>query len=260
MDDNKDKSKRNRSAAYPSSSLAEAVDHLKLIHNDLGKGPYDRDSAAKSIGYNGVSGASASKIAALVHYGLIQRVGSGYIETELGTSIALSIDQDEESKALLEAFKSPTLFSKLLSDFSGKALPAKLEIILVRQYRITEQASKDAAKAFRESAEFVGVLKNGFLTSEAETEGTMDSTGSTPSSIERATANTPAYDAFKPAQGEVAIEVGPGVKVVFSNELMLHMATGKFSKGIEQLSKDLVALNPQQPLVDTVDNHEEAQS
>lgn len=260
MEENKKISKKSRSAAYPSSSLSEAVEHLKKIHKDLGKGPYDRDSAAKSIGYSGVSGASASKIAALAHYGLIQRIGSGYIETELGTRIALSIDQEEESDALLEAFKSPTLFSKLFSDFGGKAIPAKLEIILVRQYRITEQASKDAAKAFRESAEFVGILKNGFLHETVEAEDVNKNAGIISRTVDPATPsgsaqNTPSYES-----GEVAFEVGPGIKVVFSKELMLYVATGKFSKGIEQLSKDLEDLEVQQKSTQTVvDDHEEPQ-
>lgn len=262
MDSTKDKAKKNRSAAYPSTGLAEAVEQLKMIHNDLGKGPFDRDSAAKSIGYNGVSGASASKIAALVHYGLIQRVGSGYIETDLGTSIVLSFDQEEESRALLEAFKSPTLFSKLLSDFGGKALPAKLEVILVRQYRITEQASKDAAKAFRESAEFVGVLKNGFLIEKAEIDvaGDHERAAEILHTDERTIEADYTRGTFKSLPDEIAIEVRKGIKVVFSNDLMLHMATGKFSKGIEQLAKDFDSLSLQTTSIDMADDHEEAQS
>lgn len=258
MDDKKDKVKKNRSAAYPSTALPEAIEQLRQIHNDLGKGPYDRESAAKSLGYTGVSGASASKIAALVHYGLIQRVGGGYIETDLGTSIALPVDQDEESKALLEAFKSPALFTKLLNDFGGKSLPAKLEVILVRQYRITEQASKDVAKVFRESAEFVGVLKNGFLNEESDSP--------TPNNANNRvshTANNPPSAQQQPAglgSNEVAVDIGPGLKVVFSQELFMQLATGKFSKGIEQLTLDLQAISPSRPSVDMVGDDEEEAS
>src|SRR5258707_586923 len=138
-----DKMKKNRSAAYPSIALQEAVDQLRRLHVELGKGPYDRTMAAKSLGYRGVSGASASKIAALVHYGLISRVGGGYQETELGTSLALPLDRAEETGTLRAAFNSPALFVKLMDDFGGRALPVKLDIILTRQYKITEQASAD---------------------------------------------------------------------------------------------------------------------
>lgn len=242
-----EKAKKNRSAAYPSTTLSDAIEQLKQIHSDLGKGPYDRESAAKSLGYTGVSGASSSKIAALVHYGLIQRTGGGYIETDLGTSIALPVDRMEESKALLEAFKSPALFAKLLTDFTGKSLPSKLDVILTRQYRITEQASKDVARVFKESAEFVGVLKNGFLGTETEYQDAhtpSDARLQENTSNQGQTPNISSSATHNPSN-DILVEVGPGLKVVFSQELMLQVATGKFSKGIGQLSEDLSELNKQ---------------
>ena len=56
---------------------------------------------------------------------------------------------------------------------------------------------------------------------------------------------------------DISIVVGKGVKVVFSHELMLQVATGKFSKSIEQLSSDLAALIEQQPVRKMVDGNEE---
>jgi hypothetical protein len=106
----------------------------------------------------------------------------------------------------------------------------------------------------------VGVLKNGFLAHDNPSEGDMtDGVNAT----QAATADLPGNPApgiSKPAPGEVAIQVGPGVKVVFSDELMIHVATAKFSKGIEQLSKDLDALNAQQSETAKVGSHEEAES
>lgn len=260
------KQKKERSAAYPSSSLPEAVELLKKLHIDLGKGPYDRTSAAKSLGYKGVSGASAMKIATLVHFGLIERVGGGYRETDLGNKLALPMDRSEETDALKEAFMSPTLFSRLMSEYQGKSIPQKLDIILTRQYKITEKVSHEAAKVFRESAEFVGLLENGFLKEiDADITDSIDENKAMPviedfQDTPVARPVNPGPKKSSPNFSEYAISVGDGLKVVFAQDLMLDVATGKFSKGIEQLKKDLSEISGGQDLnIQPVVKDEEAE-
>lgn len=176
------KNKRNRSAAYPAIDIQEAQQHLSTLHRNLGAGPYDRLNAAKVLGYKGVTGASASRIAALVHYGMLQRVaGGGYAETELAKKILNHLDDAELAECLIVAFLSPALFASLYKDFKDKALPQKLDVILVRNYRITEQAARDVARIFRQSAERVGLLSNGFMSSrQTDTQENIELDGLTP--------------------------------------------------------------------------------
>lgn len=155
--------RRGRSAAYPACTLEAAIDGMTKLKDNLGKGPYSRDEAAKALGYSGVTGASAGKIAACVHYGLLVRTGNSYDLSDLANRILHSTSDAERGEAIVEAFQTPTLYNKLLQAYAGQALPTMLPSILIRNYGIVDRAAENVAKTFRETAEFAGFLHNGVL-------------------------------------------------------------------------------------------------
>ena len=73
QDEGKVKDKRERSTSYPSISLERAINFVEKMRKTVGPGPYDRQIALEGLGYAGVSGASASKIASLIHFGLLEK-------------------------------------------------------------------------------------------------------------------------------------------------------------------------------------------
>ena len=64
-----------RSSPYPSSNLETAIEDVATLRERLGKGPYSREEAAQALGYKGVNGISASRIASCGYFGLLSRSG-----------------------------------------------------------------------------------------------------------------------------------------------------------------------------------------
>lgn len=157
------KRKVERSAAYPSLDLEEAVRRAQSLYDGLGSGPYTREIAAKAIGYAGLNGVSARAIAALTHYGLLDRDGNVYHPSELLIRILHPRDEVDKSNAVKEAIIKPKLFNALIQRYGSAALPSLLENILVLDYHINNNVAKDVVKTFKKSIEFVGILKNGVL-------------------------------------------------------------------------------------------------
>lgn len=238
------KTKRERSAAYPAADLEEALGLLKDVHDKFGVGPYGREDAAKAMGYGGVNGRSAGKIAGLVHYNMLERVpGGGYKETPFGTELLNPIDEREFRTGLVKAFLSPSLFSRLMTDLGNRVLPQKLDVILMRNYRITEAASKEVAETFRKSAEYCGLLKNGFLSlATSNPEDTLKSEVNHNSAPESPAPKPVVNERSLASSGKLVIDLGGGVSLHIPQELALALATGKFGTEIDRLEKKIKKL------------------
>lgn len=251
MENSNIQNKRPRSAAYPSVSLEDCITLLKQLHENLGSGPYDRLSAVQALGYKGISGAASSKVAALVHFGFLERLGSGYKETERARTVLMPIDTTEELNAIRESFLSPTLFNKLYSDFKGAALPVKLDVILARQYKITEQASKDVASIFITSAQYAGYLKDGFLISSTD-DNSIDKNSDVPEKIinqsnenDAGSGTWPTNDIEKKASiNQYDIDLAYGFKLgVPKDEMLQILSNQSLSAAITKLSEEIKKFN-----------------
>jgi hypothetical protein len=159
-----DKPKRVRSSSYPAVNLDKAIERAQIIKNNLGKGPFSRESAARALGYSGLSGKSTTVIAALVHYGLLARKADTYTISELTDAILTYRDESERKTAVLKAAQTPKLYSSLIKAYEGRSLPAMMGHILARDYGINERVAPQVAKTFAESMTFAGLLVNGVLT------------------------------------------------------------------------------------------------
>ena len=170
-----------RSSPYPSSNLETAIEDVATLRERLGKGPYSREEAAQALGYKGVNGISASRIASCGYFGLLSRSGSTYSMSELAERILNYTSNEEKNKAIVEACETPALYNKLLQSYAEQALPQMLENILSRNYGISSKAAETAARVFRESATFAGRLENGVIRTDSilmnsETESAADVT------------------------------------------------------------------------------------
>lgn len=246
----------NRSAAYPAISLEEAVEATKLLRDNLGAGPYSRESAAQALGYASVSGASSGKIAACVHFGLLNRDGNVYRQSDLAQKLFVFFSEEEKQATLRIAVGKPALYAKLIATYSGSALPNMLSSILIRNFNITERVAKVAAADFIKSAEYAGILKNGVISLEGsgEPEAPNAPSADAPTTIE---GNTPApaaqtaptqqqapYMSQTPAapQGYLPVEIpGTDIKVLFPLQYAFNLSTGAFKMGIEELAKNAKA-------------------
>ena len=167
------KIKKDRSTAYPAIPLGDAIEYSKKLIASYPKSQFDRASAATSIGYATLSGASAPKVAALVHYGLLDRRGNAYKNSDLAERILHFSTEEEKAEAILEAVKHPKLFESLIGEYSGRAIPPTLNNILFRQYKISLKVADTVVKIFKDSLEFAGLYSNGIV-SENASQNTKD--------------------------------------------------------------------------------------
>jgi hypothetical protein len=246
----------NRSAAYPGITLEKAIEATKLLRDNLGAGPYSRDSAAAALGYKAVSGASIQKISACVHFGLLTRKSNAYSQSELADKMFRYISEDERVQAIRTAVQKPTLYTKLITEFSGRALPKMLDNVLVRNYGITERVAKDAASVFEKSLQFAGLLQNGIITVDAPVEAAQvaeDDAGV-------AASETPADESVAPFEksAPVAPPADPAVstshltiaipstdvKILFPMSYAYDLSVGSFKTGIEALARNIKDTKP----------------
>lgn len=139
----------------------------------------DREVAAKALGYSGISGRSATVLANLIQYGLLERAGKNEVRVSRRAVDIIHPDSAQsKAEALRSAALEPELFQKVAARFVD-GLPSEnaLHSFLVRE-GFTDTAIPAAARAFLETSEF---LKNaiGKGSSSVASPGVVDS-ASTP--------------------------------------------------------------------------------
>lgn len=261
---NKEKRTINRSTAYPGVTLEKAIEATKQLRENLGSGPYSRDSAATALGYATVSGASTQKIGACVHFGLLTRKNNAYSQSSLADQVFRHISEEERLQAIKDAAQKPALYSKLIAEFNGKALPKMLDNLLVRNYGITERVAKDVAAAFTKSMKFAGILENGIITLTAtsapvaeagEDEVADDDTtvveGQLPQVDQGRASKNPGAGVQNPpaaTPGYIPVPIpDTDVKILFPMDYAYELGIGKFTAGIEALSKSIKEARPVTP-------------
>lgn len=183
--------KKDRSTAYPAINLEEAIEKATLLDTAFGKSQFDRESAAKALGYSKINGTSATRFAAILHYGLIDRQGSTYVCSELLKKILRPNSQTDKDEAIVDAAKNPKLFGKLFTEYKGGSLPKLLNNILTNQHGIASKISTNVVDIFQKSMEFAGLYSNGVLKDMAEVSSVDlenngdDTTNLSPSTLEQ---------------------------------------------------------------------------
>lgn len=176
MNSSQDKVLKERSPLYPIFSINEVFDFVSEIAK-LGGKKVSVETVASSVGMSVKTNSFKSKISTAKQFGLL-RGSDGAVElTDLAKSIIYPVDEAAAQRARIESFLSAPLYQKLAERFENKAVPSfdKLGNILLLEYGLTKGAKDLASKKFIESAEQIGVLKNGIILLEADEFSTVDS-------------------------------------------------------------------------------------
>ena len=227
--------------------MSEAAQKLR---DNLGAGPYSRESAAQALGYTGVSGASSTKIAGCVHFGLLTRVNNAYSQSPLADQLFNFLTDEEKKQALKSALQTPSLYAKLIKEFDGKAVPKMLPNVLVRNHNIKEKVAKEAAAAFTKSAEYAGVLTNGVLNVGGVADGSADVQHLNDGDAqEHAAAKIPPSSEDKHLNRDqgggdyLPVEIpNSGVKIMFPTKFAYDLSVGNFKTGIEELANNIASV------------------
>ena len=143
-----------RSPRFPAENLTESVEKLELLYKEVGRSAVDSDTAARSIGYSGLNGASKTTLAALNYYGLIQREGHTHKVSDLGFKIIRPLNDKDKLEAMRTAAFSPKVFAEILEKH-----PDCSESVLSRVLMHTgfsEEGAERAARVFKENSALFG--------------------------------------------------------------------------------------------------------
>lgn len=138
-----------RSPAYPSLSLQDAIDAVAKIESQYRTAPVDREVAAKVLGYSGLTGASNTTLAALAHYGLVERAGKGHMRvTPRARAILHAQNAAEKVENLRAAGFQPDVFCELQERFPGLIPPEDGVVTHLNRQGFNQSAVRPAAKAY----------------------------------------------------------------------------------------------------------------
>lgn len=239
-----DKKTKERSASYPGFTLESVIEFTQTLRTNLGSTSFSRESAAQALGHANLSGQASKKTAACVHFGLLTRSGNTYRQSELADQYFAYTSEDERTSALKEAVQKPTIYNKLIAKFNGQSLPAMLDNVLIREYGITGKAAGEAAKDFRSSLEFAGVLVNGVVNLDANpTSKKQDETGKeapAQSDDNSSVASQGPNGAHQAPAGSLPVNIpGTEVTILFPIEYAYELSVGSFSEGIKALAENI---------------------
>lgn len=247
-------SKRVRSSAYPYLSIEQAIEKTEELRKNLGIGPYSRESASKAIGHEKITGSSASKIAALVHFGLLSRGGNTYSQTELANRILYHVSEEDRELAIKEAVKTPKLYLSLIDRYTGSSLPVMLNNILVREYGINENVANDVAENFKLSLEYAKLLENGVVMDKIASKEIAAEKHDTPTGTTKVGEITSerGVKGVKTDGDIYPIHLPSGIEIRFPSQMGYNFALGEFSAAIKLLEEKaqeiLKGKNDKEPL------------
>ncbi len=147
---------RVRSPNYPSMSLPDALQRIRVIHAAERHLAAPREVIAKHLGYGGLNGASIKVISALTKYGLLEDVSGDKLRVSpLALSILYPKDDDEKRRALQSAAYSPALFMEIAQEWEGgDPSDQNLRSYLVRR-NFAEDAVDRVIQSYRETMALV---------------------------------------------------------------------------------------------------------
>lgn len=162
---------RARSPEYPSISLKEAIDRVKMVYDNDYQNRVPREVIATHMGYKGLSGASLPVLAALGKYGLLEGRGNETRVSDLAVKIlAHATGSAERIEALAEAASNPELFEELDERFPrGKGSDQAIRSYLLTN-KFIPSAADAAIRAYRDTMALVEAESVGYASAELEPE------------------------------------------------------------------------------------------
>lgn len=162
---------RQRSPSYPSLSLPQAIEMIEKLHKSNRTSIISRETAAKDMGYSGLTGRSLTVLAALSQYGLIERMGKGDIKvSRRAVDILHSVEETHRAEAIRDAAFAPKLFTQLHERFpEGVPSQNALRSYLI-QNEFADAAITSVIAAFLETNAFAENAKESESHSNASAE------------------------------------------------------------------------------------------
>lgn len=152
---------RFRSVAYPSNTIAHCISLTESIYKYFGTAIYiPRDRICEKTGIS--DSHIQTQLSSCVQYGLLEmKPKEGYKPTPLFTKIYKPMPGENVNDAKVESFREPELYKNVIKEFNNQTHTIDgLATILFRKFKVSENASKTAAKIFLENAKELQLLND----------------------------------------------------------------------------------------------------
>ena len=237
-------SKKERSRAYPSMTLAEALKRLSSINENLGaNGNYNRESIVVGMGYSGISGTSSRAAASLDQYGLLRRTKDLYSLTDEAKKYLFPVNSTDQEDAMRVAALSPPLFSDVFSALEGQVIPKQFANRLIQEFSIQPKAANDVERIFRNTMETAGLLSaGGILSLSVKTNDTQKA------DMLNVAVATDATQAAPPLNQELlSVNLPSGLIVSYPQSMASAFAFGLFGEPLMALDSKVAEYIKQEP-------------
>lgn len=158
----KSKKPREKSVQYPPYDLSACMELVRTVDELGGKQEVAEGSLLSELGLKSSNTKSyTGKLSSCRQFGLLHFKTGLLSITERARLILYPTEEPREAqskKLIIEAFRSPALYQKLIKRFDGKPLPNTLANILMNEYKIAKAVMNSAVKVFVSSAKFAEVL------------------------------------------------------------------------------------------------------
>ena len=147
---------RMRSPNYPAIPLPQAIDLVAKLHAKNRTNSVDRDTAARDLGYSGLTGRTLKLIGALAQYGLIEKSGKGNVKvSKTAVNILHGLDEETKLHSLHEAGNAPALFQRIFGRFDD-GIPSENAIkSYLIQEGFTDAAIAPVLKSFMDTNQYL---------------------------------------------------------------------------------------------------------
>lgn len=161
--DSATKAPRVRSASYPSFTIEHSVAFTAKIDKEFSSVRYiSKEDLSKTLNLSG--GSFLTQLSSCVQYGLLDlKSGDGYRPSELFKKIKRPLEGENVNDFLIECFKNPELYKKIIAEYSDRQLPSQngLANLLDRSFAIKGQAADAATKIFFKNLSSLGLIGDG---------------------------------------------------------------------------------------------------
>lgn len=233
---------RARSPQYPSLSLPQAIDLVAKLHKSNRTSVITRETAAKDMGYSGLTGRSLTVLAALAQFGLIEKAGKGDIKvTRRAVDILHSVEESDRAEAIQEAAFAPGLFQQLRDRFpEGVPSQNALRSYLI-QMEFGDVAIGPAISAYLETNSFAANAKESGRTGDGDEKREGGDTSLAIPEVPVTQVHTPPTPTFTPPAGMVADAILNKITMnIYGDQVMLSGLLDV--KGLRALKKRIEGL------------------
>jgi hypothetical protein len=141
----------DRSPRYPAISLPAAIEAIGKLWQKEKRTAVPAEVAVRAMGYNSLSGASRSLIAALRQYGLLESSGGSIAVSDVAVDILVHEPNSQEwLEAIGKAARAPEIFRELLQTHQD-ASDSAINAYVITRRRFSPDGARKLIRAFRET-------------------------------------------------------------------------------------------------------------